>query len=165
MKKLIISALVLALSFSLSASESSSSDNPIQAVASSIVNQKGEAVQDIKLEEKDYVAIYYSASWCPPCRHFTPVLDKFYKEHKTAGNFEILLFGFDRSEDKMLDYLSHMSFNAIDFKKLDKSPLKNFCGRGIPCLTVFDKSGKVVIDGRKVHAQQALQEFEKLLKK
>ena len=165
MNKLFLSVLIFALSFSLSASTTSSKSNPIKGISSSIVNQKGDSVKDLKLEEKDYVAVYYSASWCPPCRQFTPVLDKFYNENKIEGNFEILLVGFDRSEDKMLEYLSHMSFNAVDFKKADKSGLKNFCGRGIPCLTVFNKSGEVVIDGRKLHASEALKAFEKLLKK
>ena len=165
MKKIFLATLLVALSFSLSASITTSKANPIKGLSASVVNQKGKAVKDLKLEEKDYIAIYYSASWCPPCRQFTPVLDKFYKDNKKDGNFEILLVGFDRSEEKMLDYMSHMSFNGVAFKDADKSGLKDYCGRGIPCLTVFDKAGKVVIDGRKVHASQALKEFEKLLKK
>ena len=165
MKKLILAALVVALSFNLSASITTSKVSPIKRVSSSIVNQKGEAVKDLKLAEKEYVAIYYSASWCPPCRQFTPVLDKFYKENKTEGNFEILLVGADRSEKEMLSYMSHMSFNAVAFDKIGSSKLNNYAGSGIPCLTVFDKSGKVVIDGRKMYAQDALAAFEKLIKK
>ena len=163
MKKLFLSALVMALSLGLSAS-ADTKDSPIAGIEKSVVNQKGKAVKDLKLSEKDYIAIYYSASWCPPCRQFTPVLDSFYKEHKKDGNFEVLLVGFDRSEEKMLDYMSHMSFHGVAFKDADKSGLKDYCGRGIPCLTVFDKQGKIVIDGRKMHAGAALEAFKKLVK-
>ena len=34
---------------------------------------------------KDFICIYFSAHWCPPCRGFTPVLKDFYEvsAHKT----------------------------------------------------------------------------------
>ena len=28
---------------------------------------------------KDFICIYFSAHWCPPCRGFTPVLKDFYE--------------------------------------------------------------------------------------
>jgi nucleoredoxin len=31
---------------------------------------------------EDGVLIYFSAHWCAPCKQFTPILAKAYKEHK-----------------------------------------------------------------------------------
>ena len=28
---------------------------------------------------KEFICIYFSGHWCPPCRGFTPVLKKFYQ--------------------------------------------------------------------------------------
>ena len=37
-------------------------------------------------------ALYFSASWCPPCRQFTPLLKQFYVDVKNAKKkFEIIL--------------------------------------------------------------------------
>ena len=54
-----------------------------------------------------YVAYYYSASWCPPCRKTTPPLVKEYQRMLSAEGMpvEIVLVGSDRSERDMLDYM------------------------------------------------------------
>ena len=31
------------------------------------------------LAGKQIVCFYFSAHWCPPCRHFTPILKDFYE--------------------------------------------------------------------------------------
>jgi nucleoredoxin len=43
------------------------------------MRKSGEVVEANKvLEEKKIIAFYFSASWCPPCRDFTPILADFY---------------------------------------------------------------------------------------
>ena len=138
---------------------------PISKLYSSVVDKSGKAVTNHGLQDRGYVLVYYSASWCPPCRQFTPILDKYYQENKNKQNFEILLVGSDRSEKEMLSYMKKMSFNAIAFDKIRSSGLAQFAGRGIPNLTVFDNSGKVLLDGRKMHAMEALEAFKKLPRK
>ncbi len=44
-----------------------------------LMRKSGEVVEANKvLEEKKIIAFYFSASWCPPCRDFTPILADFY---------------------------------------------------------------------------------------
>jgi nucleoredoxin len=90
-----------------------------------------------------YYAFYYTASWCPPCRTFTPVLVDFYKKHKNK-NFEIILVSSDRSEDAMLEYAKKgkMPWPHVDYKKTrDISSMLNHGVRGIPALIVCDAEG------------------------
>ncbi|MEM9295668.1 MAG: thioredoxin-like domain-containing protein, partial [Planctomycetota bacterium] len=44
----------------------------------------------------EYLAVYYSAHWCPPCRDFTPKLASFYNDFKPDHpNFELVFLSND----------------------------------------------------------------------
>lgn len=48
----------------------------------------------------DYLIVYFSAHWCPPCKGFTPVFAERYKKLKGIGtNFEIIFVSADRDEN------------------------------------------------------------------
>ncbi|MBQ7207900.1 MAG: redoxin family protein [Lentisphaeria bacterium] len=93
------------------------------------------------------VGVYFSASWCGPCRAFTPKLVKFHKEVAKKSNFEIVFVSSDRNEQAMFDYMKkdRMPWYVLPFdaeqKKALKEELKVF---GIPTLAVFGKDGKLV---------------------
>ena len=57
-----------------------------------------------------YVAIYYSAHWCPPCRAFTPKLVEWYNGFKAKHeNFELVFASSDKSEEAQIDYMKEAS--------------------------------------------------------
>lgn len=59
----------------------------------------GEALQD------KVVALFFSASWCPPCQHFVPVLREVYDELTSRENsLEIIFVSMDKSKDEMMEY-------------------------------------------------------------
>jgi nucleoredoxin len=102
----------------------------------------------------DVVGIYYSASWCGPCRQFTPMLAKFYTEMKKKGKkFEIVLVSRDRSPDEFVGYYEKMPWLACTWENFQQvaqqtsGPLKV---QGIPHFVLLEGDDATVItyDGR-----------------
>jgi thiol-disulfide isomerase/thioredoxin len=118
-----------------------------------------------------YLAIYYSAQWCGPCRRFTPKLVNFYRKQKALHpDFEIILVSSDRDEAAMLKYMKdyNMPWPAMLESANRSHPWNKFNSRGgIPCLVVLDHNGKVVADtnvkGKYLGPGQAMDKFATLL--
>jgi len=103
------------------------------------------------LKDVQYWAFYYSASWCGPCRAFTPQLVDFYKYFKKSHpNFELIFVGNDGTQDAMLSYMKmdEMPWPSMKYPDLDQPSVsvKKYFGPGIPDLVLTDASGKVLSD-------------------
>ena len=76
----LIVSLILAFQFCLSAGEeiAGESDLPDDEIVlpQVLLNSSGEQIAKDVLDQK-YVGLYFSASWCGPCRKFTPKLIEF----------------------------------------------------------------------------------------
>lgn len=100
--------------------------------------------------EPEYFAFYFSASWCPPCKAFTPKLISFYNESSEAKKtFEVILVSSDNSEDAMEAYMTDdkMPWPAIKFRDIERlREVRKYAGDGIPCLVLVDRKGEVVSD-------------------
>jgi nucleoredoxin len=75
-----------------------------------LVFQDGSKVSaDEHLADK-VVLLYFSASWCGPCRHFTPKLKEFYAELKAQGHsqLEVVFVSMDRSAEEQAEYFRDM---------------------------------------------------------
>jgi len=104
-----------------------------------------------KLAGVKYWAFYYSASWCPPCRAFTPSLVSFYRSFKPYHpDFELIFVNLDQDENAMEDYMhsDSMPWPAIWYADINNPELeaKKYCGAGIPCLVLVDSDGNVLSD-------------------
>ncbi|KPI87545.1 tryparedoxin (TXN2) [Leptomonas seymouri] len=62
------------------------------------------------------VFFYFSASWCPPCRGFTPQLIDFYNAHAEKKNFEVALISWDESPEDFKEYYAKMPWLALPFE-------------------------------------------------
>lgn len=140
-----------------------------------LVESKGRKVEkfdDAPLAQSKYYAIYYSASWCGPCRAFTPDLVRWYKRNKAKNpQFELIFVSSDRSAEDMAAYMKEdgMDWPALAFdNKKDTPGLTKYSGRGIPCLVFIDETGKVLsdsyVDGKYVGPRKVLEDMEKILK-
>ena len=71
------------------------------------------------LKGKTAVAIYFSASWCGPCKQFTPVLAQLYKSlNKKGKKFEVVWLSRDRSSEEFLGYYQQMPWLAVTLQNL-----------------------------------------------
>lgn len=100
--------------------------------------------------EPKFYAFYFSASWCGPCKEFTPKLVEFYNASEgKKKDFEVIFVSRDNDEKAMEEYMSKdkMPWPAITFRQLDRlKKVQEFSGNGIPCLVLVDAEGNVVSD-------------------
>lgn len=93
------------------------------------------------------VFFYFSASWCPPCRGFTPQLADFYNKYKDAKNFEIIWISWDEEKDDYTGYFAKMPWTALPFEDRPgvEHLVKEFKVESIPTLVgVEANTGNVV---------------------
>ncbi|RNF05040.1 tryparedoxin [Trypanosoma conorhini] len=93
------------------------------------------------------VFFYFSASWCPPCRGFTPVLAEFYNKFHESKNFEVVLVSWDEEEDGFTEYYAKMPWLAIPFANRDEieSLRKTFNVEAIPTLIAVNADTGAVV--------------------
>merc|ERR1711976_763434 len=88
-----------------------------------------------------YLALYFSAHWCPPCRAFTPVLSAAYTKLKAErpDDFELVFVSSDRDQSGFDEYWGEMTFCALPFEdRAAKNGLaKRFKVQGIPKLIIL----------------------------
>jgi thiol-disulfide isomerase/thioredoxin len=121
--------------------------------ARDLVSLQGDQLTPFKSDEflkARYTILYFSAGWCVDCRRFSPSLVSAYDaQPKGTNRFEVLLLTEDKTEKDMLEYMRHTKMNwpALAFDKVAKADdlKKYYSGSGIPCLTVIDQKGAVVL--------------------
>ena len=69
---------------------SKSSKSLSDIIAGSLIDGSGTTIKNPGLENKEYVLLYFSAHWCPPCRAFTPQLVEFYNANRSDYNCGLL---------------------------------------------------------------------------
>jgi thiol-disulfide isomerase/thioredoxin len=105
---------------SRSSSSSSGSSNPfVQLLGPTLYTWKNEeeaaemSTIDL-LQDKKIIALYFSASWCGPCRQFTPILVDFYKRmNEKKKKFEVIFISKDQSAEQFGAYYSKMPWLAV----------------------------------------------------
>lgn len=98
---------------------------------------------------KEYILLYFSASWCPPCQRFTPRLASMYTIMKEKGrsDFECIFVSADRDPQSFDGYRHKQPWLAIPFGDARlKAVNMHFEIEGIPSLIVLDKDFKVSLD-------------------
>jgi nucleoredoxin len=136
-----------------------------------LVSVQGKKVKSYEMTTNpDYYAFYFSASWCGPCRRFTPQLVDFYNKQKALATFcEVILVSADQNKQAMEQYMTafKMPWSALSHNKAGSREVVQYAGNGIPCLVLVDKDGKVVSDsyvkGQYVGPGRVMHELKTLL--
>ncbi|CAN5558128.1 hypothetical protein BH09PLA1_BH09PLA1_17210 [soil metagenome] len=137
-----------------------------------VVDSDGKPMSNEKLEEQTVFALYYGASWCGPCRSFSPGFVKYINTIAAANpKLTVVLVSNDEKDADMLKYMKaeSMPFGAVPMKAMSASPVfMNYLKGSIPQLTIVDRYGRVIADswngGRYVGPKVAQAGLDKTLK-
>lgn len=112
-----------------------------------LLNASGKMFKTEDVLKNKLVLVYFSASWCPPCRAFTPKLVEFYKKAAKQHEIAVVLVGWDKTADAMKAYMKKygMPWYAVPFGAPENAALKKELRvNGIPSLAVYDKTGRLL---------------------
>jgi nucleoredoxin len=110
-----------------------------------------EVATSAALAGAEYVMVYLSAHWCPPCKAFTPKLGAFVRTHAQRLGVKVVFASSDHTEAEFGSYFGEHPWDlAFPFGSVTISQLgEHFQVGGIPTLLVLDKSGQLITsDGR-----------------
>ncbi|KAJ8547642.1 hypothetical protein K7X08_011228 [Anisodus acutangulus] len=110
-----------------------------------IICRNGEQVKGSSITGK-IVGLYFSGSWCGPCRQFTPKLVEAYDSLYPKGEFEIVFVSSDKDNESFNEYFGKMPWLAVPFSDAEarKNLKQLFKVRAIPHLVILDGTGRVL---------------------
>lgn len=97
--------------------------------------------------DKEYICLYFSASWCKPCVEFTPHLKQQYEKMKSLNTTktEIILVPLDQSPESGREYFEGMPWITSGFEESTTDSLcTTFDVQSVPTLIVFRQDGSEV---------------------
>ncbi len=112
--------------------------------------------------EKKFIALYYTAMWCPPCRATTPALVDEYQFHQSSP-VEIVMVSSDRTPEQRLKYLRdyNMPFPAVAWADIPK--LEKYAPNSIPHLALIEAdTGKLITTSREVGIDGVVEKMRQL---
>ncbi len=118
-------------------------------LGAAVVDINGTEAAATSLLDTNYLLLYFSAHWCPPCRTFTPKFVDFYNTQGGGTHFQAVLISSDKSESEMFAYMreTRMPWPAVRFESESAESLKEtYSGNGIPRLVLVDRHGTVIAD-------------------
>ena len=139
-----------------------------ELVGPELINADGEKVATSSLAGK-VIGLYFSASWCGPCRAFTPSLVKL--RDRKDDEFEVVFVSSDRSAEDQTEYMKDydMEWPAIPHDSPLRGELAAKYGiQGIPSLIIVDDQGNLItkdgrseMNGSDAGARKALREWRR----
>mmetsp|Transcript_5067 Transcript_5067/g.16315 ORF Transcript_5067/g.16315 Transcript_5067/m.16315 type:complete len:339 (-) Transcript_5067:15-1031(-) len=123
----------------------------VQSYNLPLLDRNGKPYDSQQLTSADVIAFYFSAHWCPPCRHFTPLLKKFVETLESNGerSLKVIFVSSDQSEHEMWKYMyeAHGDWLALAHScREGKERLeRQYQVSGIPNLVVIDAVGRQAV--------------------
>lgn len=138
----------------------------VQMLEDQLQTTSGKALTADVLEQTKIIGLYFSASWCPPCQAFTPVLAQWYEDAKELyDDIEIIYMSYDKSIEEFDEYFSKMPFPALPFEKrsLVKKLFKELNVIGVPILKFLNADGEILEDDGQTLIENADGSVEKVM--
>ncbi|CAM9144331.1 unnamed protein product [Phaeothamnion confervicola] len=115
-------------------------------IGDSLVSPDGTTVAAANALTGKVIALYFSASWCEPCKTFTPQLKELYATLAAAGKpFEVIFVSSDKSEEEFKAYHADMPWLALPFNGRRKAVVAALLNvRALPTLLVYDEESRLI---------------------
>lgn len=126
-----LSTRLAAVCLPLSAYAASSHSSVAFKPGVSFENRQGQLIDAESRVKGRHVLLYFSASWCPPCRRFTPKLKEFYDAANRNGKVvEVVFVSSDTDETEARSYLKehHGDWCMVPFDSSYRMELKKRYG-------------------------------------
>lgn len=143
---------------------------PFASAFRGMVDAKGQSYTGSAFTDAKIYVLYFSASWCSPCRQFSPNLVKFINANAASNpHMAAVMLSEDDNRADMLGYMKaeNMPFPSMPLTVLQNSVLKKYAGEGIPDLVVVDSDGKVLANSYENNAYvgpyKTLEDLSKIL--
>ncbi len=140
------------------------------ALRGKLMDAQGKPADEAKLDTAKVFALYFGASWCGPCRQFSPSLVKYVNKTNSPVMMTVMMSN-DEEDGKMLGYMKEekMPFPALPLAVLQKNGLLiSYTGKMIPQLLIVDRFGKLLADtyqnGQYVGPAVALRQLDGILR-
>lgn len=118
--------------------------NLYNIIGNILIDKNGNNYNTINKLNNKYIAIYFSAKWCGPCKKFTPKLVDFYNKID-KNNFELIFISLDKNLNEFNMYFNEMPWLSIPFDKNKSESLSEmFNIDGIPTLHLYDNYGNLI---------------------
>ena len=113
-----------------------------------LLNHKSKVTLADSLGGKELILLYVSASWCGPCRQFTPKLVQWYQKIAPNHGVEVVFLSADNDARSMESYYSKMPWLAVEFDDDSREALLGYIKvTSIPRLVVLDgRTGRTIVD-------------------
>ena len=148
------------------ASDEKEEESDVIIIPETLLKIDGESVSSDQLKNK-YIGLYFSASWCGPCRKFTPRLVEF--RNRFQDDFEVILIGADGSAKAQANYMKKYSMPWLAMKNQSpeaKQASKLSGVEFIPYLVIINSSGKIISKNGKAEistrGSEAMEYWKKL---
>lgn len=136
----------------------------------SVQNGKVRFYDPAERAEPELYLAYFSASWCPPCHRFTPLLVEAYQriQQRWPGRVEVVLISSDETASAAEKYMidAHMPWLMLRFGT-EARALTQWAAAGIPCLVAVSRSGDVLFHSYQgktyIGPESVLEKCEQLL--
>ena len=102
-----------------------------------------EYIQTSTLSHHPIIALYFTASYCPPCKIFTPQLVEFEKKYKIP----VIIISRDKTQQAYDEYRAQQpNHYAVDYKLISRRSecAEKFNIKTIPSLIILDNNCDII---------------------
>ena len=92
------------------------------------------------LSANKFIGLFFSADWCPPCKHMLQPLKNFYTDvNLEQKTFEIILVSSDRTQEEWKRHHATMPWMSLPWDDQRANQLRaKFEILGVPALIILD---------------------------